>query len=102
MGATPRQGGLGAAPERGSFCGSVLQLSQDQGWQARRRNNSKREREFGSACQLLLPKEIRHQNKVTVASQVHGPSCIFMNSQESLRDLLNCLYSKESGDNSFQ
>ena len=52
--------------------------------------------------QLLLPKEICHQNKVTVASKVHGPSCIFMNSGESLRDSLNCLYSRGSGDESFQ
>lgn len=52
--------------------------------------------------QLLLPKEICHQNKVTVASKVHVPSFIFMNSRKSLRDSLNCLYSRESGDNSFQ
>lgn len=52
--------------------------------------------------QLLLPKEICHQNKVTVASKVHVPSCIFMNSRKSLRDSLNCLYSRESGDNYFQ
>ena len=71
------------------------------GWHGREPTGNKNGN-LALCVQLLLRKELWHQNKFTVASKFHDTSCNFMNSLESLRNSLNYLCSRESGDNSFQ